>query len=95
MTTTNPNFTDAEYEARIARTRAEMEIRGLDLMIISDPSNMNWITGYDGWTFYVHQAVLAADGRRTGLVGARHRRNGGPRARVFFSAQPGSIMPYG
>ena len=32
MTTTNPNFTDAEYEARIARTRAEMEIRGLDLL---------------------------------------------------------------
>ena len=58
MTTTNPNFTDAEYEGRITRTRAEMEKRGIDLLIITDPSNMNWISGYDGWSFYVHQAVL-------------------------------------
>ena len=58
MTTSEPNFTDAEYWARIARTRTEMELRGIDLMIISDPSNMSWLSGYDGWTFYVHQAVL-------------------------------------
>ena len=27
-------------------------------MIVSDPSNMGWLTGYDGWSFYVHQAVI-------------------------------------
>ena len=27
-------------------------------MIVSDPSNMAWLTGYDGWSFYVHQCVL-------------------------------------
>ncbi|SER71997.1 ectoine hydrolase [Tranquillimonas rosea] len=58
MTTSNPNFTDAEYAARISQVRAEMELRGLDLVIITDPSNMNWISGYDGWSFYVHQCVL-------------------------------------
>ncbi len=58
MTTTNPNFTDAEYEARISRTRAEMDKRGIDLMVVADPSNMNWLTGYDGWSFYVPQVVL-------------------------------------
>jgi len=31
---------------------------GLELIIVSDPSNMAWLTGYDGWSFYVHQAVL-------------------------------------
>ena len=25
---------------------------------VSDPSNMAWLTGYDGWSFYVHQAVI-------------------------------------
>ena len=36
---------------------------GLNTLIISDPSNMNWLTGYDGWSFYVHQAViLSLDG---------------------------------
>ena len=35
-----------------------MQEKGLDSLIISDPSNMNWLTGYDGWSFYVHQAVI-------------------------------------
>jgi Xaa-Pro aminopeptidase len=33
-----------------------MEAKGVDLLIVSDPSNMAWLTGYDGWSFYVHQA---------------------------------------
>ncbi|WP_299838283.1 ectoine hydrolase DoeA [uncultured Paracoccus sp.] len=51
-------FPTAEYEARLTRTRAAMEKAGLDLLIVSDPSNMAWLTGYDGWSFYVHQAVI-------------------------------------
>ncbi|MBF9043381.1 ectoine hydrolase DoeA [Rhodobacterales bacterium HKCCE4037] len=51
-------FPTEEYLARISRTRAEMEDRGLDWLIVTDPSNMAWLTGYDGWSFYVHQAVL-------------------------------------
>ena len=51
-------FARSEYDARIARTRAEMSARGLDVLIVSDPSNMNWLTGYDGWSFYVHQCVI-------------------------------------
>jgi len=52
------NFPLDEYHRRIARTRAAMAAKGLDLIIVSDPSNMSWLTGYDGWSFYVHQAVL-------------------------------------
>jgi ectoine hydrolase len=51
-------FQPAEYDARIARTRKAMMERELDLVITSDPSNMAWLTGYDGWSFYVHQGVL-------------------------------------
>lgn len=51
-------FAQDEYDSRIAKTRAEMERRGLDLLIVTDPSNMNWLTGYDGWSFYVHQCVV-------------------------------------
>ena len=58
MTTTEANFETPEYLARIARTRAEMARRGLDAIVVVDPSNMSWLTGYDGWSFYVHQAVL-------------------------------------
>jgi ectoine hydrolase len=52
------HFPLSEYHRRIARTRAAMQEKGIELMIVSDPSNMAWLTGYDGWSFYVHQAVL-------------------------------------
>ncbi|MFA5539730.1 MAG: ectoine hydrolase DoeA [Gemmobacter sp.] len=57
-TRSNLKFTLSEYETRLASTRKAMEERGVDLLIVSDPSNMAWLTGYDGWSFYVHQAVI-------------------------------------
>ena len=51
-------FSRDEFAARLAGTRRAMQAKGIDLLICSDPSNMNWLTGYDGWSFYVHQAVL-------------------------------------
>jgi ectoine hydrolase len=53
-----PLFTIGEYRARLARVREAMARDGLDALIVSDPSNINWITGYDGWSFYVHQAAV-------------------------------------
>ncbi len=52
------NFTRQEYANRLARTRHAMAARGIDTLIVSDPSNMAWLTGYDGWSFYVHQGVV-------------------------------------
>jgi len=52
------NFTRSEYADRLAKTRRAMEKAGIDLVIVTDPSNMHWLTGYDGWSFYVHQCVL-------------------------------------
>jgi ectoine hydrolase len=52
------NFPTREYEWRVEETRREMERRGIDWLVVSDPSNMAWLSGYDGWSFYVHQAVL-------------------------------------
>jgi ectoine hydrolase len=51
-------FSSDEYAQRLAKTRAEMATLGLDALFVTDPSNMAWLTGYDGWSFYVHQGVL-------------------------------------
>ncbi|MDG1168745.1 MAG: M24 family metallopeptidase [Sulfitobacter sp.] len=51
-------FSRAEYDRRIGLTRAAMQAAGLDLLFVTDPSNQAWLTGYDGWSFYVHQGVL-------------------------------------
>ena len=52
------HFERAEYDARVHNTRQAMERAGIEVLIVTDPSNMAWLTGYDGWSFYVHQCVL-------------------------------------
>jgi ectoine hydrolase len=71
-------FSASEYAARLAKTRGEMAARGLDAIFVTDPSNMAWLTGYDGWSFYVHQGVLLTHegepmwwGRAMDAVGAQ------------------------
>jgi len=51
-------FPPAEYDRRIALTRAAMAEAGLEALFVTDPSNQAWLTGYDGWSFYVHQGVI-------------------------------------
>lgn len=58
MPITNAAFSQTEYDRRIAKTRAAMEKAGLDFLFVTDPSNQAWLTGYDGWSFYVHQGVI-------------------------------------
>ena len=58
MTTHNAAFETAEYDRRIAKTRTAMAAAGLDAIFVTDPSNQAWLTGYDGWSFYVHQGVI-------------------------------------
>ncbi len=58
MTEPNLKFSRDEFAQRLAKARKSMEKKGIDVLICSDPSNMAWLTGYDGWSFYVHQAVI-------------------------------------
>ena len=51
-------FSKVEYDRRISKTRAAMEKAGIDVLFATDPSNQAWLTGYDGWSFYVHQGVV-------------------------------------
>ena len=53
-------FSSVEYRRRLANTKARMEEAGIDVLFASDPANMNYLTGYDGWSFYVHQMVVVA-----------------------------------
>jgi ectoine hydrolase len=51
-------FERAEYEARLDRTRNRMVARGIDTLVVTDPANMHYLTGYDGWSFYTPQCVV-------------------------------------
>lgn len=60
MPEVNLPFTSEEYSQRLNKVRAAMEKAGIEVLVVSDPSNMAWLTGYDGWSFYTHQAVLVS-----------------------------------
>lgn len=53
-------FEKQEYQDRIARTKRSMEEQGIEILVVSQPANMNYLTGYDGWSFYVHQCVVVS-----------------------------------
>ncbi|MFV2031613.1 MAG: ectoine hydrolase DoeA [Gammaproteobacteria bacterium] len=57
------NFTLDEYAQRLAKTRSAMSKKNIDSLIVVDPSNMAWLTGYDGWSFYTHQCVIVQHDR--------------------------------
>jgi ectoine hydrolase len=72
-------FSRAEYAERLRKTRAAMERAGIELLFVSDPSNMAWLTGYDGWSFYVHQGVLLLPGGEPIWFGRGQDANGAKR----------------
>jgi len=51
-------FPPGEYQQRIDKTRASMSERGIDILLSTNPANMGYLTGYDGWSFYVHQLIV-------------------------------------
>jgi Xaa-Pro dipeptidase len=55
-----PVFSREEYMGRIQKTKESMQEKGIDVLLVVHPANMNYLTGYDGWSFYVHQCVLVS-----------------------------------
>jgi len=53
-------FETSEYRDRIRRTQESMAAKGIDVLLAADPANMNYLTGYDGWSFYTPQCVVVA-----------------------------------
>ena len=52
------SFTRAEFQERLKNVKAKMQERGIEVLLITDPANMNYLTGYNAWSFYVHQMVM-------------------------------------
>lgn len=56
----NAPFSQLAHDHRNAKTRAAMAQAGLEGLFVTDPSNQASLTGYDGWSLYVHQGVIRA-----------------------------------
>ncbi|NJP38600.1 M24 family metallopeptidase [Alkalicoccus luteus] len=51
-------FDIQEYQERLLKTKERMAERDIEVLLVTDPANMNYLTGYDAWSFYVHQMVV-------------------------------------
>ena len=52
------NFTVKEYKSRLKKVQSEMQKKGIELLISQDTANINYLTGYDAWSFYYSQCVI-------------------------------------
>jgi ectoine hydrolase len=68
-----------------------MAEQGLDVLVVTDPSNMAWLTGYDGWSFYVHQCVVV---ELDGDLFWFGRGIDAPGAELTTDLAPEQIIPY-
>ncbi|MGO2004008.1 M24 family metallopeptidase [Arthrobacter rhombi] len=51
-------FSTEEYAARLAAARVRMQEQGLSALIVTDPANIYYLTGYNAWSFYTPQMVF-------------------------------------
>lgn len=85
-------FEISEYQERLSRTQASMAQQGMDVLIVTDPANMNYLSGFDGWSFYVHQCLIVfADQNRIMWVG---RGQDGNAARLTSWLEADDIRAY-
>ena len=51
-------FTKEEYKQSLKKVQNIMEKKGIDLLISHDTNNLNYLTGYDAWSFYYAQCAI-------------------------------------
>lgn len=52
------DFTREEFQGRHAKARAEMEKRGLDLLIVISPPSLNWLVNFRGKSYQDFQCLF-------------------------------------
>jgi ectoine hydrolase len=51
-------FSKTEYKERLKKVQKSMQEQNIELLISQDTNNMNYLTGYDAWSFYYAQCVI-------------------------------------
>jgi Xaa-Pro dipeptidase len=87
-----PAFSATEYRERIARVKRRMERAGIDVLLCAEPASLNYLCGYDGWSFYVHQFLVLSLTMEEPLWVGREMDAAG--ARLTTVLKPESLAPY-
>jgi Xaa-Pro dipeptidase len=85
-------FEKTEYLERIARVKQRMGAAGIDVLILESPENILYLTGYEGWSFYTHQAAIIAQDHDEPLLIVRRMDTACADFTVFM--KPDNIIGY-
>ncbi len=87
-----PAFNVLEYKERVRKTKEQMNNKGIDVLLVTDPANMNYLSGYDGWSFYVHQILILNINEPEPVWVGREQDSNGARMTTWLSEK--NIVPY-
>ncbi len=51
-------FPEEEYRTRLHRVQAAMRVRSMAALVVVDPANLYYLTGYNAWSFYTPQCLI-------------------------------------
>ncbi len=85
-------FEKREYKARLKKTQESMEQMGIQLLISQDANNMNYLTGYDAWSFYYAQCVIVHVNSDEPLCFVRAQDAGGAYIKTYLKRE--NIIAY-
>ena len=85
-------FEKKEYKERLKKVKIDMQKKGIDLLVSHDPSNMNYLTGYDAWSFYYAQCVLVHVNEEEPICFVRAQDGGGAYIKTYLKDE--NIIEY-
>ena len=77
-------FTKEEYKNRLKKVQKSMQEKGIELLISQDTNNMNYLTGYDAWSFYYAQCVIVHVNAEEPLCFVRAQDAGGAYIKTYL-----------
>ena len=80
-------FSKKEYQDRLKKTQHSMQEKGLELLISQDTNNINYLTGYDAWSFYYAQCVIVHVNLEEPLCFVRAQDAGGAYIKTYLKEE--------
>ena len=80
-------FNKEEYKNRLKRVQKSMQDKGIELLISQDTNNMNYLTGYDAWSFYYSQCVIVHVSAEEPLCFVRAQDAGGAYIKTYLKKE--------
>ena len=80
-------FTKEEYKQRLNKVKKSMQEKGIELLISQDTNNMNYLTGYDAWSFYYSQCVIVHVNAEEPLCFVRAQDAGGAYIKTYLKKE--------